>query len=146
MSATIPSFQEVLQERADALVTRTASVLTAAGILWKYTDEEGQEFYLADKRMGTIRSPYSGKSFTAKPERSSLTDVGKELKEEGAKVKGALFKYEDEDGNEFYLPKRVTGPLKSPTTGKSFTAKPDKSSLNDVGKELKDEKKEEPSK
>lgn len=138
------TFQAVLLERAKNLVTRTASALekNAAGILWKYTDEEGNDFFLAEKRVGTIRSPHTGKSFTAKPERSSLSDVGKELKEEGAKVKGALFKYVDDDGGEFYLPKRVTGPLKSPTTGKGFTAKPEKSSLTDVGKELKDDKEE----
>lgn len=52
----------------------------AAGMLWQYTDEEGNEFYLPEKRTGTIRSPYTGKSFTAKPVKFTLSDVGKELK------------------------------------------------------------------
>lgn len=52
----------------------------AAGVLWQYTDEEGNEFYLPEKKTGTIRSPYTGKSFTAKPVKSTLSDVGKELK------------------------------------------------------------------
>jgi hypothetical protein len=55
----------------------SASVVTAAGVLWKYTDEEGKEFYLEKRQSGTLKSPYSGKSFKAKPEKTSLADVGK---------------------------------------------------------------------
>jgi len=113
----------------------------AAVVLWKYTDDDGKEFYLPEKKTGTMKSPYTGKSFTVKPEKSSLSDVSKELKEEDAKVKGALFKYTDDDGKEFYLPQRVTGTLKSPYTGKSFTPKAEKSTLSDVGKELKQDAK-----
>jgi hypothetical protein len=122
-----------------ALLDRTANLIekTSAAVLWKYTDEEGGDFYLPEKKIGPLKSPYSGKSFTGKPERSSMGDVGKELKEEGAKVKGALFKYVDGDGKEFFLPKKMTGTLKSPYSGKSFTPKAEKSTLNDVGKELK---------
>lgn len=75
-----------LLERAASLVAKTAeqstTVKTAAPVLWKYTDDEGKEFYLPEKKTGTLKSPYTGKSFTAKPSRSSLSDVGKELKEE----------------------------------------------------------------
>lgn len=126
--------KQTLLSRASNLVEKTA----AAAVLWKYTDEEGGEFYLPEKKTGPLKSPYSGKSFSGKPERSSMNDVGKELKEEGAKVKGALFKYVDGDGKEFFLPKKQTGTLKSPYTGKSFTPKAEKSSLGDVGKELKE--------
>jgi len=125
--------KQALLDRAASLVGKTS----AASVLWKYTDEEGGEFYLPEKKTGPMKSPYSGKSFTAKPERSSMNDVSKELKEEGAKVKGALFKYVDGDGKEFYLPKRVTSPLKSPYSGKSFTPKAEKSNLSEVSKELK---------
>ena len=130
---TTSATKQTLLERANSLVEKTA-----AAVLFKYTDEDGKEFYLPEKQVGTLKSPYSGKGFTAKPERSSLSDVGKELKEEDAKVKGALFKYTDDEGKEFYLPARLTGTLKSPYSGKSFTPKAEKSSLSDVGKELKD--------
>ena len=138
MSTTDPTKQALL-DRAASLVWKTS----AAAVLWKYTDDEGKEFYLPEKKMGTLKSPYSGKSFSVKPEKSSLSDVGKELKEEDAKVKGALFKYTDDEGKEFYLPARLTGTLKSPYSGKSFSPKAEKSTLTDVSKELKGKGKEE---
>lgn len=49
----------------------------------------------------------------------------------------SLYKYVDDEGNEFYLPERKTGPLKSPYTGKTFTPKPEKAPLSEVSKELK---------
>lgn len=123
------------------LLSRVASLMdrTSAAILWKYTDEEGKDFYLTEKRTGTVRSPQSGKSFTAKPERFSLSDVGKELKEDGSKTKGALWKYTDDAGKVFYLSERVTGTLKSPYDGKSFSAKAEKDQLGEVSKDLKQE-------
>jgi hypothetical protein len=51
-------------------------------ILWKYTDPEGGVFYLEQKRMTGIRSPFNGKTFTPKPERHTPAQVGKEMKEE----------------------------------------------------------------
>lgn len=119
-----------------ALLARSASIQgrIAATVLWKYTDEDGKDFYLSEKKVGTLKSPYTGKSFTAKPERSSLSDVGKELKEDEAKVKGALWKYTDSDGGTFYLPERVTGTLKSPHTGRSFTPKGEKMNFGEINK------------
>jgi hypothetical protein len=119
-----------------ALLARAASIQSkiAATVLWKYTDEDGKDFYLSDKKVGTLKSPYTGKSFTAKPERSSLSDVGKELKEDDAKVKGALWKYSDDEGGTFYLPERVTGTVRSPVTGKSFTAHGEKMNFGEINK------------
>ena len=119
-----------------ALLARAASIIerTSATVLWKYTDEDGKDFYLSEKKVGTLKSPHTGKSFTAKPERSSLSDVGKELKEDDAKVKGALWKYTDGDGGTFYLPERVTGTLKSPHTGRSFTPKAEKMNFGEINK------------
>ena len=119
-----------------ALLARAASIQSkiAATVLWKYTDEEGKDFYLSEKKVGTLKSPHTGKSFTANPERSSLSDVGKELKEDEAKVKGALWKYTDGDGSTFYLPERVTGTLKSPSTGRSFTPKCEKMNFGEINK------------
>jgi hypothetical protein len=108
---------------------------TAATVLWKYTDDEGSVFYLTERVMGTLRSPYSGKSFVPKPEKVSLADVGQELKDEGAK--SFLWKYLDDEGNEFFLSERVLTPLRSPRSGKSFVPKPERSTLTEVGKELR---------
>lgn len=66
----------------------------AAPVLWKYTDPEGKEFYLPSKLL-TVRSPYSGKSFSARPERYTSADVGKELRED-AKTASLLFWKSDE--------------------------------------------------
>lgn len=35
--------------------------------LWKYTDQEGKSFYL-DRRVASVRSPYSGKVVKAAPQ------------------------------------------------------------------------------
>jgi hypothetical protein len=72
----------LIASRARQIATRIASSnRTAAPVLWKYVDDEGKEFFLTEKLM-TIKSPYTGKSFKAKPEKHSLTDVGKGLKED----------------------------------------------------------------
>lgn len=125
------------------LSTKTASGMEKeAGVaLWKYTDEEkGKDFYLKSRKT-TVKSPWTGKAFTTKPIKATVGDVGKELKEEGAKVKGALWKYVDDDGNEFYLESRLTATLKSPWTGKAFTPKPEKDALTEVSKEIREEQK-----
>jgi hypothetical protein len=123
----------------DRLLTRVELVIkkTAAAILWKYIDPEGGVFYMEERRMSTTRSPFSGQSFTAKPVRQSLTDVAKELRSGDAKVKGSLWKYAGPSGEIFYCDKRLVGTVKSPITGKTFPAKPEKFTLSEVGKELK---------
>jgi hypothetical protein len=53
---------------------------TSVPVLWKYTDpDSSQDFYLTE-RKNTVKSPYSGKSFSAKPEKFNMGDVTKELK------------------------------------------------------------------
>lgn len=130
--------QATLLQKTDMVL---ASLREAGAIvLWKYTDPDGKEFYAAKRQM-TIRSPFSGRSFSVKPERYTIGDVGKELKEEGAKLRSALWKYVDGEGGEFYLPTRITTPLKSPFTGKSFTPKPEKDPLTDVSKQMREDQK-----
>lgn len=57
------------------------------GILWKYTDPEGKVFYLEQKVVGPMRSPFTGKTFTPKLNESleKVTQVKKEMKEEQTK-------------------------------------------------------------
>lgn len=57
---------------------------TASAALWKYVDGEGQVFYLESRTTGTLHSPYSGKSLTGKPDKETVSDVGKELKDKTA--------------------------------------------------------------
>ncbi len=129
-----PLKANALQERANNLLQRVA-----ASILWMYTDEDGKDFYLSTRRRGTIRSPYTGKAFTADAKRATMGEVGKELKEDEVKIKGSLWKYVDGDGNEFYLPERLTTTLRSPTTGKTFKPKAERFTLSEVGKNLREE-------
>ena len=127
---------------------------TAAANLWKYTCPVTGEDFWTSKKQTSIRSPFTGKTFTAKPDKDSLSDVGKEIKkdQEAAKEKKAaanLYKYTcPETGQDFWTSKKQTT-IRSPFTGKTFTAKPDRDTLSDVGKEIKkdqaaakDEKKE----
>ena len=123
----------------ERLLTRVGSIIerTAAAILWKYVDPDGGVFYMEERRLSTTRSPFTGKSFTAKPVRQTLTDVAKELRAGDAKIKGALWKYADPLGDFFYCSQRLVGTVKSPVTGRTFPAKPEKFTLSEVGKELK---------
>jgi carbonic anhydrase/acetyltransferase-like protein (isoleucine patch superfamily) len=123
----------------ERLLNRVGSIIekTAAAILWKYVDPDGGVFYMEERRLSTTRSPFTGKSFTAKPVRQTLTDVAKELRAGEAKIKSALWKYIDPEGGSFYCDKRLVGSIKSPITGKTFPAKPEKFTLSEVGKELK---------
>lgn len=72
--------QKTLLQKANNLSTKLA-----ATSLWKYTDPDtGKSFYLTERVM-TIRSPWTGKTFTTHPEKSTLSDVGQELREESKK-------------------------------------------------------------
>lgn len=152
--------RETLLRRAASLQEKTA----ASSVLWKYTLDDLEVFLL--KKITSIRSPLSGKTFTVKPERVSLSEVGKELKTEskaekvkkasddfwkadtetslpktaaeGKTLPGTLWEYTDDEGGKFYLVKKQTGALKSPFTGKTFTSKPVKNTLSDVSQDLKD--------
>jgi hypothetical protein len=123
----------------DRLLNRVGSIVEkiAAAILWKYVDTEGTVFYLSERVTNTIRSPFTGRSFTPKPIRQSLSDIGKELRSGDAKIKGSLWRYVDPEGKDFYYDQRLTGTVKSPFTGKTFPAKPQRFTLSQVGKELK---------
>jgi hypothetical protein len=99
--------QASLIHQAENIVTATAP-RTAAAILYKYTcPETGKDFWTESKQT-SIKSPFTGKSFAAKPEKSSLGDVGKEVKkdQEAAKAK----KKAGEEGSrlEYRLPGEAT--------------------------------------
>jgi hypothetical protein len=71
--------QQALLRQAQGLNDKLAATTT----LWKFTcPDTGKVFYLTEKVM-TIRSPWTGKTFTTRPERETLGDVGKELREKG---------------------------------------------------------------
>lgn len=72
--------QKTLLDKAEKLQGKLA-----AAPLWKYMDPDtGKTFFLTEKVM-TIRSPFTGKTFSTRPERYSLSDVGQELREEAKK-------------------------------------------------------------
>ena len=123
----------------DRLLNRVGSIVEkiAAAILWKYVDTEGTVFYLSERITSTIRSPFTGRAFTPKPIRQSLTDISKELRAGDAKIKGSLWRYVDPEGRDFYCDQRLTGTVKSPFTGKTFPSKPQRFTLSQVGQELK---------
>lgn len=69
-----------LLDQVQQLVAKTA----ASSSLYKYVDDEGNEFYLPERKMGPLKSPYTGKTFTPKPEKAPLSEVSKELKGKSA--------------------------------------------------------------
>ena len=139
-----------MQDRQASLIARAETVVdsiegrTAAANLWKYVcPETGKDFYLPEKKM-SVRSPYTGKTFTAKPDKDTLSDVGKELKQDqaAAKEKTAatnLWKYTCPVTNKNFWTEGKQMTIRSPFTGKTFTAKPDKDTLSDVGKAIKED-------
>lgn len=149
--------QASLLDDATTFVNRVA-----ATVLWKYADPEGRTFYLEEKRV-TVRSPYDGKSMSAKPERMSMSDVGQGLKEdakskkaadEGWKVEAAkkrtetkptasvvLWQYTcPETDKTFWMPEKKTRAF-SPWSGKAFSAKPERDTMSEVAKEVKEDSK-----
>ncbi len=124
-----------MHPRQANLLAEATEVMTrlAASVLWKYKDGEGREFYLEEKKV-TVRSPYDGKSFSAKPERMSLSDVGQGLKQAAA----ALYEYTAPSGQNFWLPEKKTRVF-SPWDGKSFSAKPDKDTISEITKDVKED-------
>lgn len=70
---------------AEKLAAKSGGKKTEAtgAVLWKYTDPDGQNFWLEKKRV-SVRSPFSGKSFTAKPVRETLSGIGQDLRSEVA--------------------------------------------------------------
>jgi hypothetical protein len=74
---------EVADRTAGKPQETTKQALTGGqAILWKYTDGDGNVFYLEEKKMSGLKSPYTGKSFVPKPERHTPQQVGKEMKED----------------------------------------------------------------
>ncbi len=72
--------QATLLNQASVL-TEKLSAKTPGTSLWEYTDPEGNVFYLKEKKT-TVKSPFNGKSFTAKPKKFSLAQVGEAMREE----------------------------------------------------------------
>lgn len=75
------SDQQDWNEVMQRIAAKRPVAVGGAPVLWKYTDpDSGQEFFLPERKM-TLRSPYSGKSFSAKPEKMTPSGVGKDLKD-----------------------------------------------------------------
>jgi len=75
-------------ELREKLAAKTDPKPGGPAILWKYTDPEGRVFYL-EERLTSIKSPYNGKTFAAKPKRFTPAQVGQEMREEGQEAKKA---------------------------------------------------------
>jgi hypothetical protein len=88
--------QASLVAKASELAEKTAAKQQAGDkkrsqggpLLWKYTDPEGKDFYLEEKKT-TVKSPFSGKSFSTRPERFTPAQVGQDMKQEKREEKTA---------------------------------------------------------
>lgn len=84
---------EVTERTAGKKRSEKKEALTGGqAILWKYTDPDGNVFYLEEKKLTGLRSPYTGKTFVPKPERHTPAQVGKEMKEDAAAAKQAAMR------------------------------------------------------
>lgn len=97
-------------------------IRVAAAALWKYTDHEGRDFYL-DEKKATLKSPYDGKVFSAKPQRVKAAsdphtvEAGKKMPQIAM---GALTYYAVPDSEKgFWLPEKK-GRVFSPWNGQPF--------------------------
>lgn len=63
-------------DRIDPEINKQAGGL----YLWRYVDPDGMVFFLTERRM-TVRSPYTGKSFSSKPQKVTAPQIAKDLKE-----------------------------------------------------------------
>lgn len=82
------SLLTVTNEVTEKLAAKKPVAVGGAPLLWKYVDPDtNQEFFLPERKM-TVRSPYTGKSFSTKPEKMTPAGVGKEMRDE-AKGGGA---------------------------------------------------------
>jgi len=73
------------EHQQQGVATPTSPIVP--GVLWKYTDEEDNVFYLEQKVTGTVVSPTTGKRFTPKLRQTleKVTQVKKEMKEDQGK-------------------------------------------------------------
>lgn len=138
-------------------MSRTGVAAPPAGgpvVLWQYEDPDGQKFFLEVKKT-TVKSPFSGKSFSARPVRHTPAQVGKELKDERkdktasqesiaeymnrlAMGPAVLWQYTDPEGNLFWLDQKVTR-IRSPYGGPAFSQRPTRVMPSQIGKILKEE-------
>ena len=77
-------------DRLSRVAQRIAGIRTAQ-MMWKYADDEGKVFFLTERVTGTLRSPFTGKSFRAQPEKLSMSGVKDEIEaaEEAKKAEKA---------------------------------------------------------
>lgn len=75
------SVVHMAHEIAEKVAAKADKPAAGPAVLWKYVDPEGKEFYLTEKKL-TVKSPYSGKSFTTKPEKMTGAKVQQELRDE----------------------------------------------------------------
>ncbi len=80
-----------VSERTTPVEKRAEVKQAQTAVLWKYTDPDGKPFYL-EERLMTVKSPFSGKSFTARPVKHTPAQVAKELKEGEPAAKEASWK------------------------------------------------------
>lgn len=85
--------QASLITAAEDIAEKTAAKgKSGAPTLFKYTDPDtNQDFYLPEKKT-TVKSPWSGKSISVKPEKFTMGDVAKEVKEDAAAAKSTKSK------------------------------------------------------
>lgn len=78
--------QEQLIKQASDLAERMAAKQSekkqsGSPVLYKYEDPDGKKFWLEERKM-TVKSPYSGKSFTSKPIKENMGLVNKDVKQD----------------------------------------------------------------
>jgi hypothetical protein len=79
------------QEITEKLAAKKNSAPKPGGgvVLWQYTDDAGNQFYLEEKKMTGVRSPFTGKTVSTKPVKHTPGQVGKEMKDEAKAAKTA---------------------------------------------------------
>lgn len=79
--ATVAAEVRSVVSRIAATPPPASPATTGQAVLWKYEDPEGNKFYLEVKKT-TVKSPFTGKSFSTRPVKHTPSQVGKEMKDE----------------------------------------------------------------
>jgi hypothetical protein len=78
-----------LSDKTAAKKRSEAPALPSNPVLWKYEDPDGGgTFYLESRKM-TVKSPFTGKSFTSRPLKHTPMQVGRDLKDEAKAQRSA---------------------------------------------------------
>jgi len=76
-------------ETMEKLAAKAGKKQGAGAKLWEYVDPDGKKFWLEEKRV-SVKSPFTGKTFSSKPQRATPASLGQEIREDSKMPSGPM--------------------------------------------------------